>query len=107
MTCVVWIFGVGKFGLCFVKFNVEICVYLFGFWSPNLIRTRNLTNKGFSFFFFLAKLFMVLRMGWVFRIQIIIFIIYFFEREDWNCYMYFFVKNIRGATVIRFFLFFI
>ena len=52
MTCEVWIFGVGKFGLCFVKFNVEICVYLFGFWSPNLIRTRNLTNKGFSFFFF-------------------------------------------------------
>ena len=35
-----------------MKFNVAICVYLFGFWSPNLIKIRNLS----FFFFFFSKI---------------------------------------------------
>ena len=49
----------------FMKFNVVICIYLFGLyitnlirtWSPNLIRNRNLTNKWFGFFYFLFFIF--------------------------------------------------
>ena len=60
MTCEVCIFGVGKFGSCFVKFNVALCLYLFGFCSVNLIWTRNLLtiSSDLSFLYFLiAKLF--------------------------------------------------
>ena len=59
MTCEVCIFGVGKFGSCLVKFDVAICVYLFGFWSLTLIRTSNLLtiSNDLSFFFLIAKLF--------------------------------------------------
>ena len=48
-----------------MKFNVVICIYLFGLyitnlirtWSPNLIRNRNLTNKWFGFFIFIFYFF--------------------------------------------------
>ena len=65
----VWVvfvkFFIFSFTMC-CDFNVVICVYLFGFyspnlirfWSPNLIRNKNLTNQWFlfSFSFFFTKI---------------------------------------------------